>query len=94
MYYVWRGEVRFKVYDTEFVAKDENVVDIPKFAEHEAEVLSDAIVYDVGGLPMWEAFLEDRKSILKHSPARWDDPTEVEALCQKYSVPIQTFGKA
>jgi gentisate 1,2-dioxygenase len=90
MYYVTEGEVRFTIYDTEFIAKAEHVVDIPKFAHYRAEALSDAVVYDVGGLPLWEAFLEDRESILTRAPERW--PLEAKQIREKFIIPITSIG--
>jgi hypothetical protein len=63
MYYITAGEVRFRVYDEEFTAYPECLVKIPKFADHSLQVLSKAVMYDIGGLTRWQALLEDYTSI-------------------------------
>jgi quercetin dioxygenase-like cupin family protein len=94
MYYICTGEVKFNIYDTEFVAGPDRIVDIPKFAKHRMEVLSDAVIYDAAGVPRWEAFLEDRQAVLHNAPQRWENPDEVKAMCDKYQIPFQAFGAA
>jgi len=90
MYYVTSGEVKFKIFDQEFVAKAENIVNIPSFARFKAEALTDAVVYDVGGLPRWYAYFKDRASIMKLDPERWEKPETKTELQKKYGIEIKS----
>jgi mannose-6-phosphate isomerase-like protein (cupin superfamily) len=92
MYYITSGEVKFKVMDEEFVAKAENIVNIPRCAAHSLEALTDAVVYDVGGLPRWYAFFQDRASVKKLDPERWAKPETVEELKKKFGIQIKAYG--
>ena len=92
MYYVTKGEVKFKIYDEEFVATPECVVKVPKFAEHSIEALTDSVMYDVGGLTRWYAFLQDRASIMKYDPERAKLPETIAELKRKYGCNVKSFG--
>jgi len=89
MYYVTKGEIKFTVYDDEFVAKPECVVKIPKFAVHTLEALTDAVIYDVDGQTCWLEFFQDRASILKNDPARYAAEDDKKQLRRKYSVQVK-----
>ena len=91
MYYVTGGEILFKVYDEEFTAYPECVVKIPIFAPHSIKVIKKAVMYDIGGLTRWQAFLQDRTAI-KKDPGRADDPEIMEKLKEKYGCQIQSIG--
>jgi mannose-6-phosphate isomerase-like protein (cupin superfamily) len=92
MFLVTEGEVRFKVYDDEFVAYPECFVRIPRFAHHSITALTKAVVYDIGGLTHWQAFLQDRSAV-KRDPARADKPEIMEELKKKYRCQIKCIGK-
>ena len=92
LYYVTDGEIKFKVYDEEFVAKKEHLVKIPKYAPRSFEVLTDAVMYDVGGLPRWDAYLTDRESVLALDPDRAAKPETLDELRKKFGVPYCEFG--
>ena len=86
LYYVTEGEVKFKVYDEEFVAKTECVVKIPRYAPRRFEALTDAVMYDVGGMPMWYSYFLDRESINAKNPERAKDPQTWIALRKKFDI--------
>ena len=93
LYYVTEGEIKFKVYDEEFVAKTEHLVKIPKYAPRSFEALTDAVMYDVGGLPRWDAYLADRESVLALDPERAAKPETLDGLQKKFGIPYNKFGK-
>jgi hypothetical protein len=66
--YVRSGEVKFTVFDEEFVAPPESIINIPKFAPHSLEALTKAEVYDLGGQTLWASFLHDYMSIKTYDP--------------------------
>ena len=89
LYYVTAGQVKFTVFDEEFVAGPECVVKVPKLAPFTITALTDAVMYDVGGLPRWYAYLQDRASILKHDPERAEKPETFEELREKFDIQIK-----
>ena len=86
LYYVTEGEIKFKVYDEEFIAKAEHVVKIPRYAPRSFEALTDAVMYDVGGMPLWFSYFVDRESILGLDPERAKDPETWVALRMKFNI--------
>lgn len=88
LYYVTAGEVKFTVFDEEFIAGPECVVKIPKLARFSITALSDAVMYDVGGLPRWYAYLQDRASILSNDPERAGNPETFRTLRDKFGVQL------
>jgi mannose-6-phosphate isomerase-like protein (cupin superfamily) len=91
MYYVTEGEIRFKVYDEEFIAYPECFVKIPLYASHSIHAQRKSVMYDIGGLTRWQAFLQDRSAILK-DPARANDPGVIDGLKKRYGCQIKSFG--
>jgi mannose-6-phosphate isomerase-like protein (cupin superfamily) len=94
MYYVTSGEIKFKVYDDEFIAYPECVVKIPKFASHSILAQTKAVMYDIGGLSRWYAFLQDRSSILKYDPERANKPETMVQLKTRFGCQIKSIGLA
>ncbi|MDR1136380.1 MAG: hypothetical protein LBL49_09450 [Clostridiales Family XIII bacterium] len=93
LYYVTEGEVKFKVYDEEFTARAEQLVKIPMYAPRSFEAVADSVMYDVGGLPRWDAYLSDLESILTEDPVRAKDPAVLDSLRKKYGIHYSEFGK-
>ena len=93
MYFIPKGKVKFKVYDEEFIAYDECIVKIPKYAEHSIEVLEDTVMYDVGGQTFWFEYLMDLFSIKKNDPARYNDPAAMAALKRRHGCEIKSIGR-
>jgi len=89
LYYVTAGQVKFTVFDEEFMAKPGCVVKVPKLANCSIEALSDAVVYDTGGLPRMQAYMLDRASILKYDPERAKDPATFDELREKFGIQLQ-----
>jgi hypothetical protein len=92
MYYVTEGEIEFDVYGEKFVARPECVVKIPKLATRSLKALTDATIYDIGGLTHWYAFFQDRASILKNDPERAAKPETWEELKLRYDCRIKSIG--
>ena len=93
MYFIADGEVKFKVYDEEFIAHKECIVKIPRYAEHSIEVLSDTVMYDVAAKTFWFDYLMDLFSIKKNDPDRYNDKAAMAALKNKYGCQIKTIGR-
>ena len=91
MYYVTEGEIKFKVYDEEFIAYPECVVKIPMYASRSIMALKKSVMYDIGGLTRWQALLQDRTAIIR-DPQRAKDPEEMQRLKDKYGCQIKSYG--
>lgn len=94
LYYVRSGKIRFRVMDEEFLADNECVVDIPRFAPHSIEVLERAELYDLGGQTHWSLFLQSLESIRRNDPARLEDPAAMQSLREKFGVGVASIGFA
>ncbi|MBR2520663.1 MAG: cupin domain-containing protein [Oscillospiraceae bacterium] len=89
--YVRSGKVKFTVLGEEFIADDECVVDIPRFAPHSIEVLEHSEVYDMGGQSYWSLFMQNYASILKHKPDTLT-PEKLDELKKKFDIQIKSIG--
>jgi hypothetical protein len=72
--YLRSGKIKFKVFNEEFIAYDECVINIPKFAPHSLVVLEKAELYDLGGLTFWSSFMHDYVSIKPTTPKGSNNP--------------------
>ena len=90
--YVRKGKVKFTVMNEEFIAYDECVVDIPRFAPHSIEALEESDVYDLAGLPRWSMFLQNYASIKYYDPARLEKPETLAALKEQFNIPILSIN--
>ena len=88
LYYITAGQVSFKIDGDEYVAGPECVVKVPPLINFTFEALTDAVMYDVGGVARWQAYMYDRASILQYNPDRAKDPAEFKALREKFGVQI------
>jgi len=88
MYYVTAGEIKFNVLGEEFIAKPECVVKAPKLGNFTIEALTDAVMYDVGGLPYWQSYMLDRASVEQYDPERAKDPATFAALRSRFGVQL------
>ena len=91
LFYVRSGKVKFTVLGQEFIADDECVVDIPRFAPHSMEVLAHSEIYDLGGQSYWSLFLMNYASIRKFKPEQLT-PETVENLKKRFDVQIKSIG--
>lgn len=89
--YVREGKVKFTVLGKEFIADDECVVDIPRFAPHSIEVLEHSEIYDLGGQTWWSMFLQCLESVKVNAPARYTEET-IENFKKKFKVQIKSIG--
>jgi len=80
--------VKFVIWGEDVGAGTECVVKVPALRNFSLTVLEDAVMYDVGGSPRWQAYFEDRASILKFDPARAKDPATFAALREKFGVQL------
>jgi mannose-6-phosphate isomerase-like protein (cupin superfamily) len=92
LYYVREGEIRFKIFDDEFIAYKECLVDIPKYLPHSIEALTKSAMYDMGGMTCWYDFLHDYTTLLKKYPDRAKDPAVIESLKKLDGCQIKSFG--
>ena len=92
LFFVRSGKVKFKVMNEEFIADDECVVDIPRYAPHSIEVLEKTEMFDLGGQTMWSLFLQNYESIRNRAPERLNDPATLQALKDKFDCPIKSIG--
>ncbi len=86
-----KGKVKFTVLGKEFVADDECVINIPRFAPHKIEVLEHSELYDLGGQSYWSLFLQCYNSIRTLHPERLT-PETVDGLKKKFDVQIAKIG--
>ena len=89
--YVRSGKVKFTVLGQEFIADDECVVNVPRFAPHSIEVLEPSQIFDLGGQSYWSLFLQTYASIRKFHPEQLT-PENVEMLKKKYQIQIAKIG--
>ncbi|MBR5702387.1 MAG: hypothetical protein IKX47_07950, partial [Oscillospiraceae bacterium] len=89
--YVRSGKVKFNILGQEFIADDECVVSIPRFAPHSLEALEHSEVYDLGGQSYWSLFFQSYEYIRTKEPERLT-PETVEALKKKFQVQIKSIG--
>ena len=90
--FVRKGKVKFTVLGKEFIADDECVVCIPRFAPHSIEALESSEVYDLGGQSYWSLFLQNYTSVKTLSPERLTKET-VETLKKKFDIQIAEIGR-
>lgn len=91
VFYLRKGKIKFKVYNEEFIADDECVINIPRFAPHSFEVLEPSDLYDMGGQTWWSLFFQDVQSIKKYDPARLT-PETMAKLKERYHCNIASIG--
>jgi mannose-6-phosphate isomerase-like protein (cupin superfamily) len=91
--YLRSGQVKFKIYNEEFIADDECIINIPKYAPHSLEVLKKSELFDLGGLTHWYSFLHDYMSVKTYDPERFSKPETIEALKAKFSCQIKSIGR-
>ena len=92
LYYVREGEIKFKIFDDEFIARPENLVDIPKYLPHSIEALTKSAMYDMGGMTCWYDFLHDYTTIIKKDPERAKNPDVIAELKKVNGCQIKSFG--
>ena len=92
LFYVRKGKVKFKALGEEFIADDECVVDIPRFAPHSMEVLEHSEIYDLGGQSYWSIFLQTYESLRRNSPEKLEDAEYLEKLKKRYDIQIAKIG--
>lgn len=90
--YLRKGKIRFKVMNEEFVADDECVISIPKFAPHSLEVLEYSELYDMGGQVYWSILMQTLASLKHYHPEQLEDPEKIEQLKKQFACPIKTIG--
>ena len=92
LFYMTEGEVAFKIYDDEFIAKGDCMIDIPKTIKFSITAKTDAAIYDVGGLSCWYTFLHDYMAVKKNSPEKYNDSNYIAELKKRNSIQIMSFG--
>ena len=92
LFYVTEGKIKFRVYDTEFVAEKDCLVKIPKYAPRSFEVLEQASMYDVGGITRWYALLQDFSALKKFKP---EEATKeaFDEMRKRFGCQVKAYGK-
>jgi len=92
LFYVTEGKIKFRVYDTEFVAEKDCLVKIPKYAPRAFEVLEQASMYDVGGITRWYALLQDFSALKKFKP---EEATKeaFDEMRKRFGCQVKEYGK-
>lgn len=86
LYQVTKGTVQFHILDETFEAKTGELVRIPPYTTYSLEVLEDdTIIHDMGCSVRLLSFLEDRESILKNHPEKWEDDSFKHDFFLKYN---------
>ncbi len=91
LFYITEGEVEFTVYGRKYIAREDCLVKIPKFAPRSMTALTDAKMYDLGGLTMWYLLLLDYSSL---DAAKRSDKEAVGRLKAQYGCGIKSAGPA
>ena len=89
--YVRSGKGKFTVLGQEFIADDECVVDIPRFAPHKMEVLEHSEIYDLGGQSYWSLFFKCLEGYKVNNPERYT-PENIERLKKRFDIQIASIG--
>ncbi|MDR0470021.1 MAG: hypothetical protein LBH09_08625 [Peptococcaceae bacterium] len=92
LYYVREGEIKFKIFNDEFIARPDNLVDIPAYIPHSIEALTKSAMYDMGGLTCWYDFLHDYTTLVQKFPERAKDREVIEKLKRRDGCQIKSFG--
>lgn len=92
-YYVRRGRVKLSIFGEEHVAQKACIINVPKLAPFTLTALEDAEIYDMGGQTRWFAWLQDLESVRTYDPARLGDAEAMQALKDKFGVPLAAFEK-
>ena len=89
--YVRSGKVKFNILGKEFVADDECVVNVPRFAPHSIEALEHSEVYDLGGQSWWSLFFQNYTSIRTYDPKRLT-PETIQRLKDQFHIQIESIA--
>ena len=93
LFYLTEGEVTFKIYDEEFTAKGDSLIDIPKTIKHSMIAKTDAVMYDVGGMSCWYTFMHDYTAVKKNKPEKLNDSDYIAELIKRNKIQIKSYGK-
>lgn len=91
LFYLRSGKIKFTVMGREFIADDECVIDIPRFAPHSIEVLEHSELFDLGGQSYWSMFLSNYLSVRTRTPGRLENGG-LDALKEKFNIPVKCIG--
>ena len=91
--YLTDGAVEVKIYDDEFVADKECLIDIPKNLKYTIKAKTDAKMYEVGGLSGWYNFMHDYTAVKKNNPDKFNDEKYIADLKKKNQIFIKSCGK-
>ena len=88
LYYITAGQVKFRIWEDEYIAGPECVVKVPALANFDFTATKDSVMYDVGGVSRWQAYLSDRASVLQYDPERAKDPAVFETMRTVFGVQL------
>ena len=94
IYYVTEGNVRFKVFNNEFTAPKDSIVNIPAYATHSFQSIGKSVMYDTYSSTMIFDLASEWKSYMTNSPEKLKDKDFTDALKRKYNCYITQWGRA
>ena len=92
IYYVKEGNVRFKVFNKEFVAPKDSIVHIPSYATHSFQSDGKSVMYDTYSSTMYFDLISEWKSYEANAPEKLKDKAFIDSLKKKYNCYITEWG--
>ena len=92
LFYIQKGKVKFTIYDEEYIAEQDCLVKIPKYAPRKFEVLEPTDMYDIGGITRWYALLQDFSALKKYEPAKATKEA-FDEMRARYGCQVKEYGK-
>jgi quercetin dioxygenase-like cupin family protein len=93
IYYVTEGNVRFRVFDNEFVAPRDSIVHLPPYAIHSFQSAGKSVMFDMTGSTMSFDLLSEWKSYEAYAPEKLKDREFVASLKKKYQCYVDGWGR-
>lgn len=93
IYYITEGNVRFKVFNKEFLAPKDSIVHIPPYAIHSYQSEGASVMFDAYGSALLHDYVSDLKSYETYEPEKLKDKGFVDSLKKKYNCYITESGR-
>jgi quercetin dioxygenase-like cupin family protein len=93
IYYVKEGNVRFRVFNKEFVAPKDSIVHIPPYATHSFQSDGKSVMYDTYSSTMYFDLISEWKSYEANEPEKLQDKAFIDSLKKKYNCCITEWGR-
>ena len=92
VYYITEGNVRFNVFDDEFIAPKDSIVHIPSYGIHSFQSVGKSVMFSLMGGAMLFDLISEWRSYETYDPDKLKDKAFVDALKKKYNCYITEFG--